>query len=168
MLLRTTWTAGSLTTGTTGTLSSWTSPTIYAASEYSVLQNLFTEIKLIRANFIFTPTQAPNGTVLHGALVCSTNMLLNQNTGTNPTGYSDVQNQTRPIRLSTSNVRPVVYNMPVPTDLEYAGITRDAPDPPTPWAGSPGIIAWYAAGLTASTTYFQLHVDCIYSLRGRQ
>ncbi len=168
MLYRTTWTQTAMSSGTTGTMASWTSPSIVNSSEYSVITSLFTEVKLIRAHFILTPTQSTNGSVLHGPLVLSTNMLLNQNTGVTPTAYSDVQNQTRPVRFSTLNVRPSTYVMPVPPDLEYASISADAPDPATPWAGCPGTIRWYATGLTASTVYFQLHIDCVYALRGRQ
>jgi hypothetical protein len=168
MFLRTSWTATSITSGTSGTMSSWTSPTIYAASEYTVLQSLFTEVKLVKATFILTPTQATNGSVLHGALVIGTNMLENQNTAVSPTGYGDVQNLTRFKRVSSSDVRPVNYNFPVPNGLQYAAITADAPNPATPWAGSPGAFKWYASGFTASTVYFNLHVDCLYHLRGRQ
>ena len=168
MLLRTSWSSGVLGTGTTGTMSSWTAPSIANCSEYSVVQSLFTEVRLIRATFIFTPTQAANGTVSHGALVIGTNMLENQTTGQNPTGYIDVQNTTHPVRISSLSVRPLTYNMSIPGGLEYASITADAPDPATPWAGSPGVVKWYGAGFTASTIYFQLHLEAVYALRGRQ
>lgn len=168
MVFRTSWTKASVTSGTTGTMSSWTSPSIVNSSEYTVLQNLFTEIKLLKAHFIFTPTQSANGTVNHGLMVVSTNLLLNENTGTAPSGYIDVQNQSHPMRLSTLNVRPSTYKMAVPRNLEFANLVGDAPNPPTPWAGSPGIIRWYSDAGTASTVYFNLIVECVYHLRGRQ
>ena len=168
MLYKTSWTSTTLSTGTTGTLASWTSPTITQSSEYSIMASLFTECRLLRCHMIFTPTQAVNSSVLQGAVIVSTNMLLNGNTGGNPSSYSDVQNQLNAVRFSTSSVRPLTYVMPVPQDLEYSGISSDAPNPATPWAGSPGAVLWYATGLTASTVYLQLHVECVYALRGRQ
>jgi len=168
MIYRSTWTQTSVSSGTTGTLSSWTSPSIIGSSEFSVISSLFTEVKLLKARFIFTPTQATNGSVNHFALVVSTNLLENQNTGVTPTAYSDVQNQTSPIRFSSSSVLPLIYSMSVPRNLEFASIASDAPSPATPWAGSPGVVKWYATGGTPSTIYFQLHVECLYMLRGRQ
>lgn len=168
MIYRTSWTATSLSSGTTGTLSSWTDGSIIHSSEYSIVSSLFNEVRLKTATFIFTPTQSANGSVNHFALVVSTNMLLNANTGSDPGSYTDVQNQTRPVRLSSLSVAPLRYRFPVPRNLEFANIAADAPDPPTPWAGSPGIIRWYATGGTASTVYFNLHVDAVYHLRGRQ
>lgn len=168
MILRTSWTQTSVTSGTTGTMASWTSPSIIHSSEYSVVSSLFSEVRLRRATLIFTPTQSANGSVNHVALVVSCNMLLNENTGTDPASYTDVQNQTRPVRLSTLSVRPLNYRLTVPRDLEFANIAGDAPNPPTPWAGSPGIVRWYATGGTPSTVYFNLHIDAVYHLRGRQ
>ncbi len=168
MMLRSTWTSTAMQTGTTGTMSSWTSPSITHSSEYSVMQSLFTEVKLVACRFILTPTQAVNNSVLQGVVVVSTNMLLNENSGADPTSFSDVQNQTHPVRFSTSSVRPLTYRMPVPSDLEYSSVTNDAPATQTPYAGSPGIIRWYSTGLTASTVYFQLHVEAIHAFRGRQ
>jgi len=167
MIYRTSWTQTSLSSGTSGIMASWTSPSITHSSEYSVVSSLFTEVKLLSAKFIFTPVQAANGSVNHSALLVSTNMLLNENTGTDPASYTDVQNQVRPVRISTLDVKPLIYHMVVPRALEYANIAADAPNPPTPWAGSPGIIRWYSSGGTASTVYFQLHVETTYILRGR-
>ena len=168
MMLRTSWSASSITSGTAGSMYSWTAPSIANCSEYSVVQSLFTEVRLVRAIFIFTPTQAANGTVSHGALVIGTNMLENQNTGQNPTSYLDVQNTTHPVRISSLSVKPLIYHMAVPAALEYTAVTLDAPDPPQPWAGSPGVVKWYGAGFTSSTVYFQLHLEAVYALRGRQ
>lgn len=117
---------------------------------------------------IIGPVQSANGTVTHGTMILSTNMFQNQNTGVTPTGWVDVQNQTKPVRISTLMVKETYYNMPVPKGLEFAGITADAPSPATPWAGSPGVISWYSTGLTASTTYFTLHLEGVWELRGRQ
>jgi len=123
---------------------------------------------LLSAVAIFGPLQSANGTLAHGTMVVSTNMLLNENTGAAPSGYIDVQNQTRPKRISTLSVREVRYRLSVPKNLEFSGITNDAPNPPTPWAGSPGIWSWYMDGVTASTAWFTVHVECIWELRGRQ
>jgi len=168
MTVRTTWTATSLVTGTTGTMSSWTDSSIVHSSEYSVYSSLFTEVRLISSKYIFIPVQATNGSVVHGTVVVCTNMLENGSTGSNPASYTDVQNGTRPIRLPTVAVRSINYNLPVPGGLEYANIAADAPSPATPWAGSPGTVRWYATNLSVSTVYFNLHIESIYSLRGRQ
>ncbi len=168
MVVQTSWTKGSLSSGTTGSVNSWTSPSIISSSEYSVYQALFTEVKLVSCKMIFTPTQATNGSVLHNTLVVATNMLENETTAVTPTGFGDVTNGTRPVRIASVSVRPFTYSMPVPPGLEFANLVADAPSPATPWAGSPGVVKWFGTGFTASTVYWTCHVVCVFHLRGRQ
>jgi len=169
MVYKTSWIHASVASGTTGQMASWTSPSIIHSSEYSQIGALFTEVKLIRATFIFTPLQAVNGSVLQTALVVSTNFLRTENTsGNDPASYTDVQNQTHSVRLSTLSVIPLRYRMPIPKGLEFANLASDSPNPPIPWAGCPGIVSWFAGTATPSTNYFALHVEAIYHLRGRQ
>jgi hypothetical protein len=168
MIVRSTWTFPSLITSTTGTISFTMSPSIANSSEYSTYQTLFTEVKLVSFTVILTATELTNTSTSHGRLVISTNMLQNESTAVNPTSFGDVQNQTKPVRVSTYMVRPFRYRMPVPRGLEFANIVADAPNPPTPWAGSPGTVRMYAAQLTVSTNYFQLDGEAIWHLRGRQ
>lgn len=149
-------------------MASWTAPSIIQSSEYSVLSSLFTEIRLLRARFIFGPLQSANGTLAHGTLVVGTNMLENQNSGTIPTSYTDVQNQTHVVRISTLAVKEYNYRMTVPKNLEFANIAADAPATQTPWAGSPGVVKWYGSGVTVSTAFFTIHGEALWEVRGRQ
>lgn len=164
---KTSWTLPSVTSGTAGTMSSWSSPSIIHSSEYSVIGNLFNEIKLLSCKFIFGPVQAANGSVAHGTLVVGTNMLRNESTGANPAGYGDVQNLVNARRISTLSVKETFYTLPVPS-LTFSNLNEDAPNPVTPWAGCPGIVQWYGADVTASTAWFTVHVEATYYLRGRQ
>lgn len=152
----------------TGDIANWYAPTIANSSEYSILQTLFTEVRLLRARLILTPTQCVNGSVLHGEIVVSTNMLQNQANAVIPTGLTDVQNQTHPRRIMTSSVTPQIYVMPVPNALEFAPITADAPTISIPYAGSPGAIRMFGAPFTLDTTYFRVSFQCTWILRGRQ
>lgn len=165
MILKASWTQTALSSGTTGTIAYTTSPSIQNASEYSVLQNLFTEIRLLKAKVTLT---SENFTSAQGMLVMSTNMNQNLNNMTNPTSFVDVENQTKARVVSTYQVTPLIYQMPVPPRLEFSTITNDAPATSTPYAGSPGAVRFYASGLTNSTSYFQILITCIYELRGRQ
>ncbi len=117
---------------------------------------------------MFTPTQAVNGSVLHGRIVLGTNMAMSQNTGSVPTSFTDVTNLSGHRTIATTSVRPVIYNMSIPGNLEYSVLTNDAPSPATPWAGSPGCVVIYGTGLTVSTVYFNVDVEVTYVLRGRQ
>lgn len=154
--------------GTTGTMASWTAGSIIHSSEYSVISSLFNEVRLRRLTAIIGPTQSANGTINHGTLIVGTNMIENESTGSTPGAYSDVQNLTKMQRISTLGVREVRYRVALPRRLEFASVASDAPNPPTPWAGSPGAFKWYGEGFTPSTVYFTLHFEAIYDLRGRQ
>jgi len=168
MIYKTSWTSGAMTSGTTGAISYISSPSISNTSEYSVIQALFTEVRLISFKVTLTPTQAVNGSVNHSRLVMGTNMLMNQNVNTAPTGWPSVENTTKQSFIMTAQVKQKTYNMVVPKGLEFSNIVGDAPSPVTPWAGSPGLMLFYGDGLTASTTYFQVNFTAVYGLRGRQ
>jgi len=165
--VRSSWTDGAMASGTTGAISYTLSPSIANSSEYSTYQALYTEVKLLSFRVILTPTQATNGLVNHSRMIVSTNMLMNMNSLTNPSSYIDVQNEDHAVRLSTLSVTPLTYYMSVPA-LDYANIVGDPPSPPTPWAGSPGLVRFFANGLTASTVYFQVDSEAVWKLRGRQ
>jgi len=168
MVYKTSWTSGAMTSGTTGAISYISSPSIVNTSEYSVIQALFTEVRLISFKVMLTPTQPVNGSVNHSRLVMGTNMLMNQSVNTAPTSFSSVENTTHVRFVMTAQVRQQMYDMVVPKGLEYANIVGDAPSPVTPWAGSPGLMVFYGDGLTASTVYFQVNFTAVYGLRGRQ
>lgn len=168
MKYKTTWTATAVSSGTAGTMQSWTSPSIAHSSEYSVVSSLFTEVRLLRCTAIFGPIQSANGTIAHGTLIVGTNMLENESTGSTPAAFTDIQNLTRPVRISTLGVREYYYRVPVPKNLEFAALTADAPNPPTPWAGSPGAIKWFGSNVQPSTAFFTIHLEAVYHLRGRQ
>jgi hypothetical protein len=156
-----------LTTGTTGVMSTSISPSISQSSEYSTIQALYTEVKLLACRVRFTATAAISQ-ISHGRVVLSTNMLMNENSLTLPTNVLAVQNQKRVKTMITTSLGVQRYNMFVPLGLEYSNIVADAPATPTPWAGSPGVILFYSSGLNNSTTYFLADVEVFYLLRGRQ
>lgn len=169
MFLKGQWYFGALNTSTSGTIARGSiSPSISFSSEYSVVQNLFTEIRLIAATIIFTPTTMTESTLVQGRLMVGTNMLFNGTTFTTPTSATGVQNTTHPIDLCTYGVRPVRYRMVVPSSLEYSSVTGDIPTIPTPYAGSPGCVVVWGDNLTVSTNYFQVDIHAIWHLRGRQ
>jgi len=168
MMYQSRWEMGTLTSGTSGTIASNMSPTIQGSSEYSVLQNLFTEIKLVRATFIFTGRQQSISTVAQGRLWVGTNMIFTDATFSAPTSATAAQNLTRTVQIPSNTVRPYRYRFPVPPQLEYSNITQDSPTTATPWAGSPGGLVIWGDNLTTSTIYFVVDFVGVFHLRGRQ
>jgi len=156
-----------IASGTTGNISFTSSPSIASSTEYSTLQNLFTEVKLFAWRVYITATQAANGLVNHGQVNIGINMLQNLSVFVNPSGITSVENLTQARVISTLDVRPFIFNIAVPK-LEYSSITADAPSPVTPWAGSPGVLQYWSTGLTVSTVYLDSQVQCVWFLRGRQ
>lgn len=156
-----------LASGTTGIISQVTSPSIANSSEYSTLQALYTEIKLIRCRLTYSSL---NPTALTGQsrLVVSTNMAANGTTFVAPTGLISVQNGKRLKRILSAAVMPQSYNMYVPRSLDYSLITADAPATPTPWAGSPGVVYGWGSGFPVSIIVFDVDVECWFICRGRQ
>jgi len=169
MFVKSSWYFGALNTGTSGTISRGSiSPSVSFSSEYSVYQNLFTEVKLLACTVVFTPTTMTESALVQGRLIVGTNMLFNGTTFTAPTSATNVQNTAHPIDLCTYGVRPVRYHMVVPKSLEYSSITGDIPSVPTPFAGSPGCVVVWGDNLTVSTNYFQVDIHAIWHFRGRQ
>lgn len=168
MMYQTRWEVGTLSSGTLGTISSAASPSIQSSSEYSVLQNLFTEIKLIRATFIFTGRTQSLSTTAQSRLWVGTNFIMTASTFTAPTSVTGVQNLTRVVQVPTNTVRPLRYRFPVPPNLEHSNITQDSPSTATPWAGSPGMVLMWGDQMTTSTIYYVVDVEAVFHLRGRQ
>jgi len=169
MFIREKWNYGPLNTGTAGTLSHGDiAPSISSTSEFSVLQNLFTEVRLISATIIFTCATQTLTSIIQGRIMVGTSMLFNKTTFTNPTGLSSVQNTSNPKDFSTYTVAPHYYQMVVPPGLEYSSITNDVPSTATPYAGSPGSVVVYGDSLTAATNYFNVDIQAVFQLRGRQ
>jgi len=169
MIYRTRWEYGLLNSGTTGTISAGNiSPSITNSSEYSTMQALFTEVRLLQATMTFVARVAFTGAVVNDALYIGTNMLFNNTTFTTPASINDVQNLTRMIVIQTYQQRPFRYRMPVPPGLEFTSITADSPALVSPWAGSPGCVVVYGTNLSITENYFSVHVEATYELRGRQ
>jgi len=162
------WTASDLTSNSSGAISSTIGASISSSYEYSTIQALYTEVKLVRLKITLSPIQTTNTAVSHGRVRVATNILMNGTTYTAPTGYASVDNCSRVRTFSTFATRPHIYNMVVPRGLEYANIVADAPSTVTPWAGSPGVIQIYSNGLQATENYFFVDVQAWYYLRGRQ
>jgi len=171
MIYKTRWDFGELKAGTAGTISfSQMSPTIQNSYELTPINALFTEIKCLKATFIFSPKAMTSNTgaaVLQGRLAVGTQMAWNYNVHTNPSSMQDVSNLPKLRYISTQAVRPVSVPMVMP-QLEFSDVLGDAPNPVTPYAGSPGVLVGWADNLTASQSYFDVDFVGIYWLRGRK
>jgi len=158
---------GVLASGTTGAISNSLSPTISNSSEYSVLQGLYTEVRLLKCVVTFT-SLVPTVLTNQSRVLVGTNMVMSNSVFTLPTSNADVQNLKWLRMFVSASVTPKKYNMYVPKDLEYANIVSDAPSPVTPYAGSPGIVQVYGTGFAVSTNIFTVDLSCWFRLRGRQ
>jgi len=167
-MLRSRYEFGVLSSGTAGAISAGgISPSIQNSSEYSVLQNIFNECRLVRAVVKITSI-APNSTsVNQSRIMIGTNMLFNGTTFTNPTAYSAIYNLSNPKEVTSSQIGVYTYRMVVPKGLEFSSITGDIPSTATPYAGSPGTVVIYGDRFTSSTAYFTVDVIMIHQLRGR-
>jgi len=169
MVIRWSAAAGTLTTSTTGTIAFSEGFSIANSSEYSVLQSLFTEVRLVSANIVFSATGQTIASLVQGDMVIGTNLIENTNSMVVPTSATPVQNLTRFTRINTftASRKPFIYRAYVPNNLEFASLTADSPSTVTPWAGSPGTVKGWADALTVSTVYFKIQLQCIHHLRGR-
>jgi len=170
MLYRTGWEYGTLTSGTSGAIAaSDIAPNIGLSSEYSTLQTLFTESKILSFRVIFSSIQlTPTAGTLHGHMWIGTNQIFNYTTNTTPTSVTNVQNLTKSKQLATYTVKPHRYTMALNRPLMFGGITTGGPTVPQPYYGSPGTVCVWADGLSASTAYFKVDIIAIFMLRGRQ
>lgn len=170
MVYTTRWNYGQITAGTSGIASaSDMSPSIANSIEYSTINALFSEVKLLSAVFIFSPSFNTT-TSTTGRLVCGTQMQANQNThASTPLTLSQVINLARVVdfNVGPGQTRSYRYRMVVPKNLEYASITADAPATVTPWAGSPGCVYVYGDHLQTGQSIVNVDVFCTYHLRGR-
>jgi len=169
MVYTTRWEYGQLQTGTTGLISaSDIAPSITNSSEYSTVASLFSEVKLLSCNVMFTPHHVPADS--SGRLWIGTQMQANQTVqAATPLVSSQVTNLTNSVIINVGPGMTRVYNyrMKVPRRLMFASISADAPDPVTPYAGSPGAVYVWGDNLTASVAYVLVDVQCTYILRGR-
>jgi len=94
-------------------------------------------------------------------------MLYNATTPPTLTSYASVQNLAYVGNLC-SNEPPKFVTMVVPRGLDFANLAADAPATPTPWAGSPGVIAVWGNGFTAATAFFEAFAEASWIVRGRQ
>ncbi len=169
MVYRTSWNYGSLTSSTDGILSAADiSPSIENSSEYTILQSLFGEVKLLRCTVRFTLSNSADATMSR-AYVGTAMQATKSTHATTPLGYNDVQNLARVklIPCGGNTSRTVSYRMVVPRNLDYTLLTNDSPTVATPYAGSPGCVYIYADTLTPSRRYYTIDVECVYLLRGR-
>jgi len=167
MMLKTAWTLPAITTGTTGTIAYTSSPSIANSPEYSVLQSLFTEVKLVRFTVVLTPIAVGLASIVHGSVIMGTNMRMNQAIAVNPAAANAVENTTKVQYISTTRLNPIFYRAPVPRDLMFSDLVADAPNPVTPFAGSPGTVLIFGTAMTVSTAFFAISQRAVYILRGR-
>jgi hypothetical protein len=164
----TSWTSPELSSNSSGVIVSTIGASIASSYEYSALQALYTEVRLVKLTMTLTPIQQTNTTVSHGRIRIGTNILMNSSTYTAPTGYSSVDNCSKVRTALTYLTKPMTYQMVVPRNLEYANLVADAPATVTPWAGSPGVIQIYGGSLNVSTNYFFVDIRAWFLLRGRE
>jgi hypothetical protein len=158
MIYTSSWVATAITTSGSGVISYAVSPSIASSSEYSLIQSLFTEVRLLRAQFQLSPRQSNSTSVAQNSIVLGTDMAMNGTTFTNPASSSAVTNCLNMKRVFTGAKTIPSYEMPVPRDLDYSSLatTADIPTLPDPSIGCPGMVLVYADGLANSTTYFDV------------
>jgi len=169
MLYRWTVEGGDIASGTAGAISFTSSPSLQNSSENTVIQNLFSEVRLVSFRVVYTPTQSVNGSVLQSTFIVGTNMIFNQTTNSAPAAFTSVQNLTRSRTVASCAVKPISISMVVPRGLEFTSTATgsDVPAIPSPFSGSPGMLVGYGTGFTASTVYFKEQQIVIMHLRGR-
>jgi len=162
------WTAGLLTSGTSGAISSsGLGFTIQNSTEYSALSTIFSEVKLLSAKVCFTARGTYSATNC-SRLMGGYHVEYNSTTFTNPTQFSSVANLQKRFTLSSNIIRPFIYKVPVPKNLDFTAINADCPTLQTPFAGSPGTVMVYGTNFQASQDYFTVdYLDVIYYVKGR-
>jgi hypothetical protein len=160
------WSLTDLSSGTTSALSFTASPSIQNSTEYSILQSLFTEVRLLRAVFKFTPVQT-NSAVLHTRLALGTNGLQNGTTFTQPTSFTQINNLANSQDVFTGSKIIFHYEMSVP-QTDFLSLVGDIPTIPDPERGSPGMVVGWSGAVTTATTYFNVNVIVVHQLRYRQ
>ncbi len=158
-----------LTSGTSGTISNSTSPTIQNMTELSYVQGLYTSVRLIRCIITYSPIATNSTSVNQGRLIVGTNMAMNGTTNTPPTANSSVENLRNVKFIFTGEKKIHTYDMYVPRGLLFLPTTSgaDVPTLPEPFAGSPGVVQHWSDTLTASTNYFEVNVTCIHQFANR-
>ncbi len=161
------WSEIDMTTGTSGTLSFSIAPTIQNTTEYSTFTSLFSEVKLLSAQYTFFAVQANSTTTLHSKMTMGEDMNFTAVTYALPSAYSAVINLRNCRSINTWRNAPFVYNYRVYGSIEHSAITQDSPSTPTPYAGSPGALVIFADDLSVTTTYFRVNAKAVWHLRGR-
>ncbi len=161
---------GTVSSGTSGILSvADVSPTIQGFTEYSTLSSLYGEIKLMACTIVVS--NACSSASINGRVMMGTQMQASAAShASTPLVASQVENLAR---VKYFNVgysifdRAINYRMVVPRQLDWADISRDSPNPPTPFAGCPGVVYLYGDNLSASFQYIKIDIIATFMLRGR-
>jgi hypothetical protein len=177
MVYTATWFCGVVQSGTSGIINTTSTSsiastqqwgaTIQNSTEYSSLNNIFSEIRLLSAQWVFSAIQSVGSTQPAGAIVGGTHMGFNSNAVPTVTTVSGAENLTNRAIINTNVVRPFVYSLAVPSALEFSRLDSDAPATVTPWAGSPGYCTFYGTAFGNSQNYFQVYATARWVLRGR-
>jgi len=167
MVLKTAWSHAALSSGTAGTLSDYIAPSIVSTNEYSTIGSLFTEVKLLACQIHLTSRNPYATGTTSTTVTCGTRYDVNSSTASAPTTIDNVINSTHVVDFTTASNLVFRYSMAIPGALEFAVLAADAPNPATPWAGSPGAVLFYGTGMANSTSYFDVRVYAAYHLRGR-
>lgn len=165
-----TWSFGLISSDSTGTISySNCGLSIANASTFSLIRQMYGEVRLLKATVIFSIVQPFNSFNTNDTMAVGTCMVANENNNVPPVTRGAVLALSRPALIPTTfSSGPLVYRVPVPRDLQFSSIDIDAPVVETPYAGSPGAVYMYATGLTPASDYFRVDVIATHEVRGRQ
>ncbi len=175
-ILRSAFALAPINTDTSGVaISTVVGASISQTSEYAAMGSLFKEVRLlafeIKLGFLYVHNNDSKGYNPGTMVVMGTDPTMNTNNSSDPTSYNDVQN--RPdVQYYISNKEGIIRKrMRVAPNLEFLPLTADAPTTPTPFAGSPGVIAiygngWNTGGTGAPVTTYVLCFGT-WELRGR-
>lgn len=163
-VLKTAWTAGLLSTNSTGTISSTIATSFYSfATEASPIASLYTESLLVKAVLVLAPINPNYTTRTHGKIDVGWNPAFNAITFSNPTVPQNIINLGNWTILNTSKL--TVTYIPDNSKNYVWNILTDTN--PQVSRGDCGAWVCFGSGLTASTDYFSAQVHCIFKFRGR-
>ncbi len=164
------WTNSSISTGTSGAISTTFGLSCQEATEYTSLANLFQEVKLVSASWTFISGRPTDTVTASLQVFMAFDVRYNSNTATAPASRDAVlHNNTWKVWNPIGAVKTFTYVAPSKQlrDLDFTKIDADAPTLPTPFAGSPGVLMLYADSGAVSTGYATLLTQASYWVRGR-
>lgn len=167
-IIRGGWTGTAIVSSTTGTISASYSPSIQNSAEYSTINSLYTEVRLVSFRMVLTPLVCYDTILTQSRVWVGYNMAATDATHTNPTSMAQVTNLTNSRVLNSQKATPTHFKAPIPRNLEFSLMANDSPTLATPYAGSPGMFLIYGDGFSATATgYWRVDLLAVWHCRGR-